>query len=206
MCNIESFSIVIPTLWKSKQIFTLIEKLTLCELVKEIIIIDNNINNTPCNNILLNNKKIICLKQEKNIYVNPSWNLGVSKSISDNIVLCNDDINFSTNIFKDINIESETLYGPHTNCYGIQNDSQYEYIREKNINYGFGCLLFFKKKNYIPIPEDLKVFFGDNFLIENFKHVYKIHNLAIHGEMSVSSYDFENIMAQERDIFNKLKC
>ena len=43
MYNIESFSVVIPTLWKSKQIFTLIEKLTLCELVKEIIIIDNKL-------------------------------------------------------------------------------------------------------------------------------------------------------------------
>jgi Glycosyl transferase family 2 len=201
-----TFSVIIPTLWKSKQILSLIDQLTLCKNVKEIIIIDNNGCNSLYKKNLDKNDKIKILIQEKNIFVNPSWNLGVSKSTGENIALCNDDVSFSTKIFDDINVERGSLYGPHTSCYNLQKDGKYEFIKDKNINYGFGCLLFFNKKDYVPIPEDLKVFFGDNFLIEKFQYVYKIYNLAIHGEMSVSSREFENVMEQEKNIFDKIKC
>ena len=53
----------------------------------EIIIIDN----APTD-FFYDNEKVVTLKQEENIYVNPSWNLGVEESDYDKFIIFNDDI------------------------------------------------------------------------------------------------------------------
>ena len=63
-------SAIIPTLWKAKE-FTdhLVDVLIEDESVGEIIIIDN----APAD-FSYDNEKIVMLRQEENIYVNPAWN------------------------------------------------------------------------------------------------------------------------------------
>ena len=69
------YTVIIPTMWVN---VTLLEKM-ICiynqsNYINEIIIIDNN----PIDKIKLDFKKVKILTKNKNIYVNPAWNWGVS--------------------------------------------------------------------------------------------------------------------------------
>ena len=81
-------SAIIPTLWRAKE-FTdhLVNVLVEDESVGEIIIIDN----APAD-FFYDNEKVVILRQEENIYVNPSWNLGIEESDYDKFIILNDDI------------------------------------------------------------------------------------------------------------------
>ena len=93
-------SAIIPTLWKAKE-FTdhLVDVLIEDESVGEIIIIDN----APAD-FSYDNEKVIMLRQEENLYVNLSWNLGIEESDYDKFIILNDDIiipyNFVTQLEK----------------------------------------------------------------------------------------------------------
>ena len=81
-------SAIIPTLWKAKD-FTdhLVDVLVEDKSVGEIIIIDN----APAD-FFYENDKTITLWPDENIYVNPSWNLGIEESSYDKFIIFNDDI------------------------------------------------------------------------------------------------------------------
>ena len=81
-------SAIIPTLWKAKD-FTdhLVDVLVEDISVGEIIIIDN----APTD-FLYNHDKVSTFCLEENIYVNPSWNLGIEQSSYDKFIIFNDDI------------------------------------------------------------------------------------------------------------------
>ena len=81
-------SAIIPTLWKAKE-FTdhLVDVLIEDESVGEIIIIDN----APTD-FCYTDEKVCTLKQSENLYVNPSWNLGIEESDYDKFIILNDDI------------------------------------------------------------------------------------------------------------------
>ena len=66
-------SAIIPTLWRAKE-FTdhLVNVLVEDESVGEIIIIDN----APAD-FFYDNEKVITFWSIENMYVNPSWNLGI---------------------------------------------------------------------------------------------------------------------------------
>ena len=81
-------SAIIPTLWRAKE-FTdhLVNVLVEDESVGEIIIIDN----APAD-FFYDNEKVITFWSIENMYVNPSWNLGIKESSYDKFIIFNDDI------------------------------------------------------------------------------------------------------------------
>ena len=73
---------------------------------------------------------------------------------------------------------------------------------------GFGCFLFFKKKNYVSIPNDLKVWYGDRILFENNKNIGEIHfdNCIIEISKTVrSSNEIKKILHEDRINYSKYK-
>ena len=69
-------SIVIPTLQKNKEIlYNLIDSLDTDKSVGEIIIIDNSLKG-----IEYISQKVKVITPEENLFVNPSWNLGVKEA------------------------------------------------------------------------------------------------------------------------------
>jgi glycosyltransferase involved in cell wall biosynthesis len=92
----EKFSVIIPTIWASEYTTPLLEELSNCEMVGEIILIDNT-------DYILYPKqgwdfdKVQLVKEMKNTYVNPAWNKGVSIAKYDYVTICNDDILFNPN-------------------------------------------------------------------------------------------------------------
>ena len=73
----------------------------------------------------------------------------------------------------------------------------------------WGIAIFGKKSNFYTIPDDLKIIYGDNYLLyqnhQNYKQNYSLSNIPfnhIHSSSSASP-EFSHIISQ--DIFNSKK-
>lgn len=200
------FSIVIPTMWKSKRIHRLLTDLIDCPYVGEIILIDNSNEFKSHYSEVPNKVKLVV--PETNLFVNPSWNLGVSLSTYDNIALCNDDINFSTHVFKYLapNLKEWGIIGQSESNYFKDEEEQVEgnlrIDRTPKIGYAWGCLILFHKSNFVKIPECLKIGYGDNWLIDNCKS-YNLYNLFIEYDdhsTTVKTKQFKNVFKDMIDV------
>lgn len=203
------FSVIIPTVWKSKRTAKLISDLNKCETVKEIIIIDNNPKQKNVEDSILNIKSKI-FSFEENMYVNPSWNFGVEKSNQENIALCNDDINFDPIVFEKIYVENNTIIGLDVTSYRLYKTTDIDLKTVDRMGYGFGCLMLFQKKYYKYIPEKFKIWYGDNFLFRVFENRKTLIGLRVDTEMSTSSAskEFREIIENDKILwkeFNILK-
>lgn len=152
------YSIVIPTMWKSDKISIMLNVYEQSNFVKEVIIIDNN----PANKIDLNRyTKIRYYTKGENIFVNPAWNWGYSLS-NYNLILANDDIiieNFDS-VMQLISNKSSSY-----DIIGVSLIKDY-YNNEMKIipvrdfpEKSYGCFMYIK--NYIYVPDQLKIWYGD---------------------------------------------
>ena len=197
----DKFSIIIPTLWKSQRIHKLLNDLINCESVGEIILIDNSNQFKQHYDILSKTKVIV---PESNLFVSESWNFGVRSAKYENICLCGgDDINFDANIFKML-LESKII--------GIVGQASENYHKEYDTSpiitpltgtrpWGWGCLIFLKKQYWYNIPEQLRVWYGDDWIVKfNPITKYTLHHFSIKTEMSTTSdlSEFNEIKNQDR--------
>jgi hypothetical protein len=186
------YTIVIPTLWKSKRIHKLLWDLIKCQYVDEIILIDNAGKFFEYYEAL---DKVKLIQVEENIYVNPAWNLGIKIAKNDLVALINDDINFDTNIFGVIDENILNTFG----IVGMGEGNYKEQIDETNGPYldiwqpgindwGWGCFIMLNKKNWVEIPDNIKIWYGDNF-IKDVNPITKssLRNFKVETEMSTTS-------------------
>jgi hypothetical protein len=187
-------SIVIPTMWKSNKLEILLNNLNKCDVIGEILIIDNDYESKNIDTNQYN--KVIYVKMDQNIYVNPSWNLGVSKSNFEIVALLNDDIVFDVNFFNQLSVADETIIGVAEQSYKDPSDTNFRLEETDNRNWGFGCMIIFNKKYYVQIPEELKIWCGDDYLFRKFKNKSIIKGVYFDTTMSVTS---------DLPIFNEVK-
>lgn len=183
--------IVLPTMWKSDKIFEMIHRYIGNPNIYRIHLIDNANEFNIHYPLGINSKKVKVYSFEENTYVNPAWNFGVSKCKKDSIIcLANDDIEFDTEIFEFI-INRKCELG----IIGMDNENyDINISKEKKINsmefrtYGWGCLIFILKKDWIDIPNSIKVFHGDTFMFTNIKVLCKkLSGFFIDTNMSTTS-------------------
>ena len=212
-------SAIIPTLWKAKD-FTdhLVDVLVEDISVGEIIIIDN----APTD-FFYDNKKVVTLKQEENIYVNPSWNLGVEESDSDKFIIFNDDIIIPYNFVSQL----EYLLTEDKGIVGIEArgviqvesfnreiitflDRKIELKPIVNRDWGFGIAMAGHRQSYYKIPENLRIWYGDDYLTrannEEGKVNYVIDDIPIFTMMSATSdlEEFNAIKDVDKLMYEKL--
>ena len=204
--SIIKYSVVIPTLWKSNRIHKLLKDLEECEYVDEIIVIDNASIYETDRTI----GKIRMVSKGENIYVNPAWNLGIELAKNECIALCNDDINFNPNIFGVIDDSILTyvgIIGMGEGKYKDEIDKEkgsYIDIWEPGINdWGWGCLIMLKKSHWLPIPNEIKIWYGDN-IIKDVNSVSKgvLRNFKVETEMSTTSDETEWDEVKKKDYEN----
>ena len=186
------YSVIIPTLWKSNRIGKLLFDLIKCEFVDEIILIDNGGKFFEYYEAL---DKVKLVQVEENIYVNPAWNLGIKLAKNNSIALLNDDINFDPNIFGLIGEDVLSTFG----IIGMGEGNYKEVIDEERGPYldvwkpgindwGWGCFIMLNKKHWINIPENIKIWYGDNFIKDrNPAPKGILRNFKIETEMSTTS-------------------
>ena len=190
----DKYSIVIPTLWKSNRTHKLIEDLLECQYVDEIIIIDNS-GTEECDKLSTIHSKLRMVSKGENIYVNPAWNWGIELAKNDLIALVNDDINFDTNIFGVINenvLNQFGIVGMGEGNYKEEIDETkgpYLDVWQPGVNdWGWGCFIMLNKKDWIDIPDNIKIWYGDNFIKDvNPAPKACLRNFRVDTEMSTTS-------------------
>ena len=206
------YTAVIPTMLKSPRLKKLAEDLQNSEYVSEVIIIDNSGNLEP-SLVPHPKQKYIC--EGRNTGCNPAWNKGVRLSSNELIVICNDDINFDPIILgalTDEVVESAGVIGMGAGNYDENFDnSQNPYLEEwfPGVNdHGWGSLMMLKKSMWIDIPENIIVWYGDNF-IKEINSVKKsiLRGFKVETEMSTTTDlpELDEIKNQDRiNYFNYL--
>ena len=183
------YSVIIPTMWKCNRFQQTLRELSAHELVGEIIVIDNT-----SNDLKVELPKLIHILEGKNTYVNPAWNKGAKLAKYDKLLILNDDIWMDWKIL-------DVLYNLVTPDIGIIGLDNIEYNTQPNSSLGlektahrtggFGCCMFIHKENYTPIPDEMKIWCGDDWLFvkcgNKNKLNYILKGFKIEGEMSLTS-------------------
>ena len=193
------FSVIIPTMWKSDWIWTSIKQLEEHPEVGEIILIDNSSEQKE-----LNGEKICHIREGVNTYVNPSWNKGVRISKFDNLCIANDDLAFNPKLLDFIKPHI------HKGIIGMaaENYDKFRPDFQPNIEpmplreWGWGCLLFIHKSNWVEIPDDLLIACGDDYLLKNVNGGGWMitGNPLQYDRVSITSLDGKYFSIQDNDI------
>lgn len=210
------FSIIIPTLFKCVNILNdLLDTLNEDRFVSEIILIDNTEEHIAYENLIRTNPKIKIYSENKNLYVNPSWNKGVSLAKEDYIGILNDDILVPNNLFgimTQVNLESMGIIGAlHPFIAQVQEPKRFQipnttlWLTPHRL-WGYGIFMVMKKSHYIHIPEDMLIWCGDDYLFhQNIKFGRSNYALgsAIQTKMSSTSDDpvFDAIKNKDVEIY-----
>lgn len=187
----KKFSVVIPTIWKGPWIVELLSRYANSEYVDEVLLIDNDPLSAP---ELPMSNKIQRIVSDENLFVNPSWNLGVQLAKHDNIIISNDDILFDVDLYFKFLSEIEDLkthgvIGMNSDNYTLSENESItlnEYGSVKNTG-GWACLLAFSKQSWVPIPENIKIYYGDNFIHMHCRPILELRGIAVKTVMSSSA-------------------
>lgn len=199
----DKFSVIIPTMWRAQDVFHIaLRNLIRHPMVDDIIIIDNDHSNNP-GWAFLKDDKVRVLVQQENIGVNPAWNLGVSLAKNEMLCISNDDIYFDVRLFEKITprikeensgaygiITGEAIFNqPPSTDYSID----FKQWVPGDIIHCFGQLFFMKKSDWVHIPEELKIFFGDDFVFHSHlmagRKNYLIYNIRFYSPMAATTKD-----------------
>ena len=215
------YSLIVPTMWRYKPFIPFLKDLVEFHLIDEIIIIDNNPNQRPIDVVSVS-QKITFYSFGSNIFVNPAWNHGVALAKNNKICILNDDLIFDLRTFYRVN---ELLDDPTTGMIGIApgdhptltgqprvTDGKIDIIPHTNEHlWGIGMFFFINKKNWQPIPDELKMFYGDNWIFDGHKKVGRVNYLITNSLMftpySVTSRNFaKDFDIPDRDLYAKLSA
>ena len=214
-------SVVVPTMWRYAPFLDFLYNLVKLDVIGEVVIINNDVFATPPHKVLAD-KKITLINCERNIYVNPAWNLGVRISKYDKICVINDDVTVDLKLFYKMNEFLSADIGTVGIVAGDPNLGQPSFVNGSidfvewsgQFMYGFGNMFFIHRSNWIDIPNELKIYYGDNWVFDtqlfvNHKKNYMITNTFFHHEASFTSSkmtlpDFGEKEAYER-LINQIK-
>lgn len=192
------YSIVIPTMWFSDKISVMLPIYEKSEFVKEVIIIDNR----PSKKIDLSQySKIRYYTKGENIFVNPAWNWGYSLS-NYKLILANDDI-----IIEDFDLMMKMISESDFDIIGVSLEIKNDIPKIKRLfdekfpANSFGCFMYIK--NYIYIPEQLKIWYGDNIQFKYNKKRGILKNIKIETNQSETLNNKENIENLRKNIAYK---
>lgn len=177
-------SVIVATMWRYEPFKQFVSDLSLLDCVGEIILIDNDKSLSPViSDQFWKNPKLRKVSCSVNIYVNPAYNLGVSLAKYDYICIFNDDVVADFKIFlKSLKfIKENANVGLVGVCPGngvgqppFENGTAeiVPWIPPSETNthgnyFGFGTLFFMKKENWIDIPNDIKIYFGDDWIFQS---------------------------------------
>ena len=214
------YTVVVPTMWRAAQQFTkFLVELCEYELVGEIIIIDNDNDAEPDD--FQDHPKIKRFVPGENIYVNPAWNLGVEVAQYSRICIVNDDVSFDLKLFDRL----ADLITPAAGVFGLcPGDPIFNHPPVTNgaidiipwtgqHTHGFGCLMFLHRSNWAAIPEELKIYYGDNYIFDQQlaqgRTNYLITNLLFSTPFASTTSDTAitgGFLEREGTIYAKIKA
>lgn len=209
-------TVVIPTLQKNKIILSnLIRSLDSDEFVDEIILIDNSLQGFKGNS-----KKLKVIMPDKNLYVNPSWNLGVKLAKNEIIALLNDDIIIPQGFCGEVGAQITLQTGIAGMCekcikelpevFEIPLKEEIKLEPASYMDYYYGIAMFFHKENYYKIPDEIKIVYGDCWIFmqakRNKKQNRRICGCTVYhyGSLTSGRVEFNPIAKNDAKIYKRL--
>ncbi len=197
-------SVVVPTMWRYPPFPDFLATVLDHSLVSDAVLINNSSSHTPSHSVL-SHPKLSIVDFGINIFVNPAWNLGVMHSGSPIVCIMNDDIVFDLALFEKIHC----WYQPHHGAVGLGHSHIAQSIRfQPHVNqscFGFGQLMVVHQHNWIPIPPELLIYFGDNWIFDTHKKRYGtnwlIEDLAYHTPHAQTSQSCGHRLETERTLY-----
>lgn len=193
-------------MWFSDKIISVITSFNESKFIDEIILIDNN---KKAALDISQFKKVRHIQPDDNLYVNPSWNIGISLCKNENVVISNDDlvVNNLDDVLIDSNIDEYDLIG--LDYVNINKGIGLVFRKEISVmQKGFGCFLITKKSKYVNIPDEIKIWYGDSFLFNSIKNraIFSCDNIDIKLSQTVLKIpDLHTIISNDRELFSKIK-
>lgn len=195
------FSVIIPTLQRSEELRPLVEQCAAHPRVLEVLVINNA--PTP---LTWTSPKVRVLQQEENIFVNPAWNLGAREARGRFLAIVNDDVRFEDEVFdhaaKVLGRGLFGIIGPARSCAGDGGTRSIGHRPAPDLNPLYGVFMAMRRADYTPIPEDMPIWGGDDWLFfsAHMPPAAFVHTSFI-TEMSVTSgsAEFTGIRAANMD-------
>lgn len=163
------YSVVCPTMWRAEWFPFFANWLAAQDYIHEVIVIDNDksLFDTISQDFTFH-KDIKLLHQRENIFVGAAWNLGVEVAEKDDIIIMNDDVVFTSDFVNQVEKIKEVdpsagLIGCHLSHLNTPELRLVQKLSQRNT--GLCCLFYMHRKDYVPIPPSLKVFYTDDWLV-----------------------------------------
>lgn len=160
-------------------------------LVSEILIV-NNVDEP----LRFAEPKVRVLDQGENIGVNPAWNLGVRETTAEYLAILNDDILFDPEVFdyaRRLLDRGWGLVGPDSSCLNTEHRGPVSHRIASGVGEPFGTMMMLRRENYVPIPEDLRIWGGDDWLwLLQRRPSAALVGTSLWTEMSTTSSDPEH--------------
>jgi GT2 family glycosyltransferase len=183
--------------------------------VSEVILINNTEEHNNVTKINVNGKLQIHSKN-KNLYVNPSWNLGVSVAKESYLGILNDDIIIAEGLFSGLSkvaIENLGVIGAsHGSIMGLDKPerflaTEFHIVGMPERTWGFGVFMVIYKNHYSQIPEDMKIWCGDDYIYHQNRIAGRqncVLMCPIKTKMSMTSNNsvFEEIKNNDIEVYN----
>lgn len=187
--RVSDFSVIIPTLQRAKELPELVELCAAHPRVLEVLVI----NNAPAP-LAWGSPKVRVLQQAENIYVNPAWNLGARQALGRYLAILNDDITLDASVFDVVlpRLRRRTTgaIGIGASCLTATSDSRPYFSPAFIRNPSFGIAMFLRRDTWVPIPEDMLIWFGDDWIFTRQDRVnFTLEGFRVCTEMSVTSGD-----------------
>lgn len=198
-------SITTCTMWKCDLFLNFLKDLVKIPVVDEIIITNNNINETPKDEIL-NHPKIKMFNPPENLFPGPSYNHEFSRIKNEICCMMSDDVVFDIKVLYYIN---EFLKpGKAVLCVPPLPESKEpitgnieiikftdEMNNQKDL-FHFGSLIFMCKSDWVNIPAGLNFFYGDIWILDTMllrkKEIYLMKNFFYYSPFSNTINTFSN--------------
>lgn len=191
----DNLTIGIPTLLKDAKILgELLDSLVTDNVIKKIIVINNS-----QKEFYYDNPKVEIKASEGNMYVNPAWNYVAEVADTEYVALLNDDIKIPQNFCSQIlaliddntgivgispknvtnarNENNEITKEPKAEDLILSNNIQLKTTPYKTED--FGVFMLFNKKNYVKIPPEFEVYYGDDWIFNKAKEAGKNNKILI---------------------------
>ena len=217
-----ALQLVIPTLWQPAGLGAALEGYLNCPAVDRLIVIDND----PCQRpdtvkaLAERHPRLLLLAQPHNLLVNPAWNLGMAQ-IPEGATLVgilNDDIQIPAVVLIQLLAQAP----PPGTVVGLLPDDDsltdfelepFPYRRGVSIGSqcrGFGSAMFLRRSDFVPIPSDLQIWFGDDWILQRAREVLGLRSALIGIDRHVTmtamrrSDAFRQLLARDRTLAPQL--
>ncbi len=147
--------------------------------------------------------KLTVLNPPANVFVNPAWNLGARRATRPLLCLCNDDVTFDVDdLFGFVWSRRERLgsFGIHPDSFQGRAESAFPSLEGgDHIHRGWGCLLFLRRRDYPRIPDELRIWYGDDWIAAHVRPTGSIRTrVATEHSTTVKAPAFRERLRRDR--------